>query len=194
MKNETLLVDHARSILDSGGVVLITGHHGSGRTTLLRRIADATAQAGAIVNTITVDTTTSAETISALCTLRSEVLAIDDLDSTDPIPAFMTNDDGTAILATCHAHDASTAMSHLINRGRQQGVSARAATRLVYTHVDLVLVTGRRNPPPTSPASDPEFKIVSASIVDGTTLVPVYVTGPSGDRLTLPITESGGGR
>jgi len=193
-EHETHLVDYARSILAGGGVVLIAGHSGSGRTTLLRRIAEAAAAAGAIVNTVTVDATTSAAAISALCTLRSEVLAIDDLDCTDPIPALMANDDGTAILATCHAHDARTAVGHLIDRSHHQGVSERAAQRLVYTHVDLVLVTGRRDTTAIAPTTEPEVSIVSAHLVDDTTLVPVYVAGPDGDHLTLPATDTGGAR
>ncbi|MBB1033566.1 ATP-binding protein [Dietzia sp. CQ4] len=190
--HETALMDYVQTILASAGVVLVTGPNRSARTTLLRRIANDAARADAIVNTITVDDTTSTEAISALCGLRSGVLAIDGLDATDPIPALMTNDDGTAILATCHALDAAGALDRLISAALAQGLSDRAAARLVHTHVDLVLVTGRNLPPATTPGG--EFTITAASAIDGSEPVPVYVTGPRGGRLMLPTAHRRGGR
>lgn len=182
--HEAALLDFTQTILTSGGVVLVTGPSRSPRTALLRRIANDTARADAIVNTITVDDTTSTETISALCGLRSGVLAIDGLDATDPIPALMTNDDGTALLATCHALDAAGALDRLISAALTHGLSDRAAARLVHTHVDLVLVTGRTLPPATT--------ITAAAAIDASDLVPVYSTGPRGARLALPITDRRG--
>lgn len=192
--HETALVDYAQTILASGGVVLVTGPIPTDRTALLRRIANDAARADAIVNTITVDDTTSTETISALCGLRSGVLAIDGLDATDPIPALMTNDDGTAILATCHALDAVGALDRLISAALAQGLSERAAGRLVHTHVDLVLVIGRRPRQAATTTVGTEFMITAASAIDDTEPVPVYVTGPLGDRLTLPTSDRRGGR
>ncbi|MDZ4270761.1 MAG: hypothetical protein U1D00_34690 [Mycobacterium sp.] len=192
--HELALVDYAQSILASGGVVLVTGPIRSARTALLRRLANDPARAEAIVNIITVDDTTSPEALSALCGLRSGVLAIDGLDATDPIPALMTNDDGTAILATCHALDAVGALDRLVSAALAQGLSERAAARLVHTHVDLVLVTGRRPPQATTTTAGTQFMITAASAIHDSEPVPVYVTGLHGGRLTLPTTDHRGGR
>lgn len=190
-EHETGLVNYACSLLSTGGVVLVTGPRADGRSELLRRIAARATSAGAVVNTVTVDDTTTSDVLAALCTLRSGILALDGLDRTDPIPALLTNDDGTAILATCHALDAEGAVDRLISGALARGVSERSATRLVRTHIDLVLVTGRQLPSTGDPS---QVVITDACVVADTTLVPVYRTGPNGSRLTLPTADHLGGR
>lgn len=190
-EHESELLDYARSVLLTGGVVLVTGTIAAGRSEFLHEIASHATRAGAVVNAVTVDDTTTSDALAALCSLRAGVLAVDGLDRTDPIPALLNADDGTALLASCHALDAEGAIDRLISGALARGVGDRSASRLVRTHIDLVLVTGRNVQAADAP---PEFMITTASVVDDGTLVPVYRSGPNGSRLTLPTAGQPGGR